>query len=93
MQLSQCFHEVATEAESEGLRELAAKFGWSEDKVIVIAVNRMHFDIFYPNLEYDYPTEEELARWEKLGLIEKVPAKKAIQLEEFFKKLGVEDED
>lgn len=71
MQISKVFHQVASEGSSNFLKEIAAKFGWNEDDVIIVAVNRMYCATFQPNAEFGYPTEEELAHWEKLGLIDR----------------------
>lgn len=91
-QLNQVFHEVAGEGASNNLKELARHLGWGEDEIIVIAVNRMFWNVFEPNAEYDYPTEEELAKWEQQGLIQRVDkGKKSQHLLDFFKKHGVED--
>ncbi len=71
MQISKVFHQIASEGSSNFLKEIAEKFGWSEDEVIIVAVNRMYRDTFHPNAEFDYPTDKELAHWEKLGLIDR----------------------
>lgn len=58
MQLNEIFHQVATDKESEGLRELAGRSGLSEDQVIVIAVNRMFHDTFHAGKEADRPAQD-----------------------------------
>lgn len=83
---------TATEAERTNLKGIAAKLGVTETKAVHIAINRLHRD-FYPE-QYaevsDYPTEAQLERWEKAGLIQRCkPGEKSGQLAEFFKTAGV----
>lgn len=58
MQLSQYFHEIASEGESDGLRKLAAKLGCTEDDAIIIAVNRMFLSNVHPVEEVDSSAED-----------------------------------
>lgn len=57
--LSQLFHEIATEAESKALRELAAKLGCTEDEAIIIAVKQMFLNNVHP-VEGDHSFTEDL---------------------------------
>lgn len=83
---------TATEAERTSLKEIAAKLGVTETKAVHIAINRLHQG-FYPERyaeASDYPTEAQLERWEKAGLIQRCKlGEKSGQLAEFFKTTGV----
>lgn len=58
MQLNEIFHQVATDKESEGLRDLSARTGLSEDQLIVIAVNRLLHDALRSGNEVDRPSQD-----------------------------------
>lgn len=57
--LSQLFHEIASEAESKALRELAAKLGCTEDEAIITAVKQLFLNSV-PSDEGDRPSTEDL---------------------------------
>lgn len=56
MQLNETFHQTASAAEADRLRELAIRSGLSEDEVIITAVNRMFHDVFHAGT--DRPSQD-----------------------------------
>jgi len=57
--LSQLFHEIASEAESKALRELAAKLGCTDDEAIIIAVKKVFLNSVSPD-EGDHCSTKDL---------------------------------
>lgn len=47
-------------ARRETLKALAEKLGTSETKAVHIAINRLYIELTQGDIEYDFPTEEQL---------------------------------
>ncbi|HYW76174.1 MAG TPA: hypothetical protein VFA48_06070 [Gammaproteobacteria bacterium] len=49
----------------ETVKELADHYGLPETTIIHMAIARFHRDIFYPDVEYDFPSDEEVRKMDR----------------------------